>query len=116
MEVRDWNLRLGAILVGGLALVGAAADWLSPYDPRAISLAEELQKPSLRHWLGCDANGTDILSILLHGARISLAWDHGALQVGFSLGVSGTPRTNSSRGTRRSASTTLGVDASPRSR
>src|SRR5690606_17513544 len=24
------------------------------------------------HWLGCDANGSDILSILIHGARISL--------------------------------------------
>ena len=28
--------------------------------------------------------------VIAHGARISLAWDHGALQVGFSLGVSGT--------------------------
>jgi peptide/nickel transport system permease protein len=70
--MRNWNLRIGAFLVGLLTLVAAFAPWISPYDPLAISLQSELQKPSLLHWLGCDANGSDILSILIHGARISL--------------------------------------------
>lgn len=70
--MRNWNFRIGLSLVGGLGLVGALASWIAPHDPHAISLAEELCRPGAAHWLGCDANGTDILSILIYGARISL--------------------------------------------
>lgn len=58
--------------MGAIAAAAAFAPFLSPYDPRAISLSEELQRPSARHFLGCDANGSDILSVLFYGARVSL--------------------------------------------
>jgi len=48
------------------------APWLSPYDPYEIRLSEQLAPPSASHPLGQDANGSDILSRLLYGARISL--------------------------------------------
>jgi peptide/nickel transport system permease protein len=70
--MRNWNFRVGLMLVGALALIAALASWIAPYDPYAISLVDELKKPGALHWLGCDANGTDILSILIYGARISL--------------------------------------------
>ncbi|MGZ3713739.1 MAG: ABC transporter permease, partial [Bdellovibrionota bacterium] len=47
-------------------------------DPMQISLTEELCKPGAHHLLGCDSNGTDILSILIYGARISI-------EVGFTV-------------------------------
>jgi peptide/nickel transport system permease protein len=68
----NWNLRIGLIFVGAMALVGALAPWIAPYDPLAISLPDELRLPSRAHPLGNDANGSDILSILIHGTRISL--------------------------------------------
>ncbi|HEY8278603.1 MAG TPA: ABC transporter permease [Bdellovibrionota bacterium] len=66
------QLRLGAVIVGAVALLGIFAPWLAPYDPLTISLSEELCRPGRLHWLGCDSNGADVLSILLYGARVSL--------------------------------------------
>jgi peptide/nickel transport system permease protein len=67
-----WQLKAGALLVGTIALLGLLAPWIAPYDPTLIVLPDELCHPGAAHWLGCDANGTDILSVLLYGARISL--------------------------------------------
>jgi peptide/nickel transport system permease protein len=67
-----WQLKAGALIVGLIAFFGTFASWLAPYDPTQIMLPNELCTPSASHWLGCDANGTDILSILFYGARVSL--------------------------------------------
>lgn len=37
-----------------------------------IRLEDALQRPNLIHWLGTDANGRDILILMVSGARISL--------------------------------------------
>ncbi|MBF0104974.1 MAG: ABC transporter permease [Deltaproteobacteria bacterium] len=46
---------------------------LAPHDPFVSSLEEALQAPGAGHFLGTDANGRDILSLILYSARISLA-------------------------------------------
>lgn len=61
---------LGVVVV--IAIVAILAPWIAPFDPFAIILGEKLSLPSALHWLGQDANGADILSRLLFGARISL--------------------------------------------
>lgn len=66
-----------AIAVGGLITllwlgVALAAPLLAPYDPLAQDLAARLQAPSPQHPLGTDELGRDILSRVVHGARISL--------------------------------------------
>ncbi len=66
------NLLIGGVIVGGIASLGLLSPWIAPFDPMQISLPNELCQPSINHWFGCDANGTDILSILLYGAKISL--------------------------------------------
>lgn len=56
-----------------LMLVGAVlAPVLAPYSPTEIHIADKVSPPSTKYWLGTDAFGRDILSRLLHGARISL--------------------------------------------
>jgi peptide/nickel transport system permease protein len=63
------------IAVGMIVIfaVGAAfAPVLTAYDPNSINLRESLQGPTLRHWLGTDAQGRDVLTRLLYGARVSL--------------------------------------------
>lgn len=72
MKRVNWNLRLGLGAVGFMVLIALLAPWIAPGDPLAISLPDELHRPSWQHWLGCDSNGTDILSILIYGMRISL--------------------------------------------
>lgn len=56
-----------------IALITAAvmAPWLAPHDPYAMRGESMLAAPGPDHWLGGDQLGRDILSRLMHGARIS---------------------------------------------
>ncbi len=76
--MKNWGLRIGGAAVGMITVVAVLSPWLAPYDPLAIALPEELCLPQGAHLLGCDANGSDILSILIYGTRISL-------EVGFAV-------------------------------
>jgi peptide/nickel transport system permease protein len=62
----------GTLIVGGLVVVALLAPWIAPYDPITHNLPEKLQGPSLRHLLGTDNFGRDVLSRVIHGARIDL--------------------------------------------
>lgn len=62
----------GAFLVLAVGLAALAAPLAAPYDPSAHHLADKLQGPSLRYWMGTDQFGRDILSRVLYGARVSL--------------------------------------------
>ena len=74
--VRLWRERpvgaVGGIIVLILILVSIFADFLAPYRPREINLPDILQGPSAAHLLGADHLGRDVLSRLIHGARISI--------------------------------------------
>ncbi len=63
---------LGLGIVGLLVLAAALAPLLAPHDPYAQDLGNRLVPPGAAHWLGTDAFGRDILSRLLHGARLTL--------------------------------------------
>ncbi len=75
---RRWALLVPALLVVTLFLVAAIfADLISVYDPEHIVLADRLIPPvfdggSWDHVLGTDQMGRDILTRVMHGARISL--------------------------------------------
>ncbi|MBX3020373.1 MAG: ABC transporter permease [Bdellovibrionales bacterium] len=81
------KLRSGLIIVGLITLVGVFAPWLSPYNPQKMSLKDRLEGPSWSHPLGLDENGSDILSRLLFGARVSLsvAWSVVLISAGVGL-------------------------------
>ncbi len=66
---------LGAVGAGLLAVVAAAAvfaPWLAPYDPLATDYAMLIRPPSLRHPLGTDHFGRDVLSRVIFGARTAM--------------------------------------------
>jgi peptide/nickel transport system permease protein len=57
----------------GLVVVAAAvADLLPMPSPTDMEMLERRMPPSAAHWLGTDGLGRDMLSRLIHGARISL--------------------------------------------
>lgn len=64
--------RIGLVMIGVFVLVGIAGPWLAPYDPELGDLEARFLAPSAAHWLGTDANGVDMLSQLLWGARSAL--------------------------------------------
>ncbi|MDH5675623.1 MAG: ABC transporter permease [Myxococcales bacterium] len=65
------RLPLGATLVAIFGVAALVGPWLAPYSPRTIDLLAQFQTPSAAHPLGTADNGVDVLSVLLHGARLS---------------------------------------------
>jgi len=63
---------VGLGIVLALVLAAVLAPALAPYSPFGQNLAARLRPPSPEHWLGTDELGRDILSRLLHGARVTL--------------------------------------------
>src|SRR5258708_25403707 len=63
----------GLAVICLLVLVAIFADLLAPYDPTRLFPGQSYAKPSPAHWLGTDDVGRDVLSRLIHGARVSLA-------------------------------------------
>ena len=63
---------LGAVTVVLLILVAVFADVIAPYSPILVDLNAQFEPPSLQHPFGTDYFGRDILSRVIHGARISL--------------------------------------------
>lgn len=55
-----------------MVLMAFSAPYLAPYDPIRIDLKARLSPPSRDHIFGTDELGRDILSRIMHGARISL--------------------------------------------
>jgi peptide/nickel transport system permease protein len=71
--VKASPLAVAALGVVSLWLaLAAAAPLLAPYEPLRQDIVGRLAGPSAAHWLGTDALGRDILSRVLHGARISI--------------------------------------------
>jgi len=75
---RNRGALLGLWTVLAIVCIAAMAPWLAPYGPTLTDNQVFLTPPawqsggSAAHWLGTDAIGRDILSRLMHGARLSL--------------------------------------------
>ncbi len=74
-------------VLAALVAVTLLTPWLAPYDPRTQALEEQHQPPSLKHWMGTDALGRDLLSRTLYGGRLSLAVGVVATAVSVFIGV-----------------------------
>jgi peptide/nickel transport system permease protein len=65
--------RAAALVLLVLVVAAAAAPVISQYQPDDLDLANRRAAPSATHWFGSDELGRDMLSRVLHGARVSLA-------------------------------------------
>jgi peptide/nickel transport system permease protein len=83
--------RVGAACVGLLVLVAVFAPVIAPYDPIGIAPASRLEAPSLRHPLGTDQLGRDLLSRAIAGTQtvmgVVVAGIGGAVAIGLAMGV-----------------------------
>ena len=83
---RHWAVRIGAVVLGVLILIAAAAPWLGTVDPTLFDPGSRdllpgasgeittLEGESIKHdfLMGSDSFGRDIYSRVLYGTRISL--------------------------------------------
>ena len=65
-------LYLGGACVAFWLLLALLADVIAPYDPDAHDLRAFLQPPTWAHPFGTDNFGRDVLSRVIHGARVDL--------------------------------------------
>ena len=65
------KLIAGLVMLAGFVFVAALAPVIAPYDPNAL-VASPLEDPSSTHLLGTDPLGRDVLSRIIHAARVDL--------------------------------------------
>ncbi len=77
----------GGIFVGLMLLCALGAQWISPSDPNAQDIVHRFAGPNLKHFLGTDYLGRDILSRIIYGCRIAVMVSFGAVTLSSITGV-----------------------------
>ncbi len=81
------NLIFGALLSVIFLLAALLSFIWTPFDIESLDIANKLKPPSGAHWFGTDHFGRDILSMIMMGARTSIAVAVVAVGIGIILGV-----------------------------
>jgi peptide/nickel transport system permease protein len=73
-RIKAWptTVKVGAVIVGILALAALFAPLIAPYGPNAIDPFALLQSPSSQHLFGTDDTGRDVFSRTLYGLRLDI--------------------------------------------
>jgi len=83
----------GLVIVVAVLLLAALAPWLAPYPPDLTNNTAFLRPPawqeggSSAYWLGTDAIGRDLVSRLMHGARLSLVIGIAVVALSIAVGI-----------------------------
>ncbi|RFC68044.1 MULTISPECIES: ABC transporter permease [Mesorhizobium] len=70
-----------------IAFAAALSFVWTPYDVTHLVVSDKLKPPSAAHWFGTDHFGRDILSMIMVGARNSIAVALVAIGIGMGIGV-----------------------------
>jgi peptide/nickel transport system permease protein len=70
--LRNRNVLIGGSVFLLLVMIALLAGALSPYNPTRLYPGLRLKPPGAQNFLGTDEFGRDILSLVLHGSRVSL--------------------------------------------
>ena len=81
------GLIIGAGLSGIFVIAAALSFLWTPYDILTLDVGNKLKTPNAENWLGTDHFGRDILSMIMMGARTSIAVALVAVGIGMTLGV-----------------------------
>ena len=81
------NLVFGSALTACFVLSALISFFWTPFDHMSLDIPNKLQPPGGAHLLGTDHFGRDILSMIMVGARTSIAVAMVAVGIGMGLGV-----------------------------
>ncbi|MEJ8839424.1 ABC transporter permease [Ramlibacter sp. AN1133] len=85
--LRHPSFVIGLVLTLLVVLAAALSFVWTPHDPYEIDMALKLKAPDARYWLGTDAFGRDVASLLLVGARASIVVGIVAVGIGLVIGT-----------------------------
>jgi len=83
---RDKKAVIGLFVLSLFVLSAIFAPWIAPYDPNAMDF-QMLLAPSMDHPLGVDDLGRDLLSRIIHGARVSIFVGLSTVGIALVIGV-----------------------------
>ena len=81
------SFAIGFAVTGIFVLAAVISFVWTPYDATALAVADKLKSPSTLHWFGTDHFGRDIFSMIMVGARTSIAVAFVAVGIGIAAGV-----------------------------
>lgn len=81
------NLVLGTALSAVFVLAAVVSFFWTPYDVTALDIANKLKAPDGAHWFGTDHFGRDVFSMIMVGARTSIAVALVAVGIGMAVGI-----------------------------
>lgn len=70
--MKNKKLLAGSIIVGIIVFIAIFGPLFLSHSPTEMNLQERFFAPSWQHWFGTDHNGSDIFSIMVYGARVSV--------------------------------------------
>lgn len=85
--MRTRSFVVGSLLSALFLVAGLVSLLWTPYDVTVLAISDRLQPPSPDHWFGTDQFGRDVLSMVMVGARTSIAVGLIAVGIGVVLGV-----------------------------
>jgi peptide/nickel transport system permease protein len=85
--LRHKGFMVGGTLVAWLLATALLSFFWTPYPAADLDIPHKLLPPSAAHWLGTDSLGRDIVSLLIEGARNSIAVGLVAVGIGMICGV-----------------------------
>jgi peptide/nickel transport system permease protein len=81
------NIVIGGTLAGIFVTLALLSYVWTPFPVDGVDIPNKLLSPSAAHWLGTDHYGRDILSMIMVGARTSIAVAIVAVGIGVLLGI-----------------------------
>lgn len=85
--LRNKTFMVGAVLTILILAIAVLSYFWTPFDTTKLIIADRMQKPNNIHWLGTDHFGRDIFSMIMVGARNSIAVALLAVGIGIVIGV-----------------------------
>ena len=77
----------GLVIIILFAFLSVFGPFLTIYDPTEQSLVNSFEPASMQHWLGTDNLGRDMLTRLIHGAKISFQISIVSVSLGLLVGL-----------------------------
>lgn len=78
---------IGALITGFVLLMALLSFFWTPFDVTELDIPNKLHWPDAINWLGTDHFGRDVFSMLMVGARNSIAVAIVAVSIGMAIGV-----------------------------
>jgi len=85
--LKDRKGILGVTIIVIIFCCAIFSPWIAPCDPYEQEIANRFAVPSLKHLLGTDNLGRDILSRIIYGARIAMTVSIGGVSIAVVVGV-----------------------------